>query len=492
MKKILLIMFCMIFLIGTVSAFEFDNVKDYNEETKTITVKNSLLGIDWLSYGEVATIQLLSEQHRRIIPGDYVFEMKFNLENPYFKAVKNVKFFKKDTMELINNPNFQLKYYDPNSVYDETVYEYSECEEQINKSILCNYNLIGTHNEKRQGQWLELNSLGDLKVGETIIRGYYPDLEQGEIIEWIPNLFGVEINEWADFGSATRFEWQTSNNNWFDSPTNFALTQNFTVGTVGPNENFTIKGVSLNVFRTGSPGIALITIEGNSGSGPNGTIFSTGEIDVDALGTGTGGAWNNYTMSDVVLKESTTYSIVIYIGPSNDGSNHFGWRMFNTGATYTGGILSQKPDNGTSGSWVPLGNRDTAFEVWGITFIPAPSVTLNSPVDAFNSSSQTINFNGTVTSPAGIINVTLSIDGVLNETNSSGVNDTDYLFTKIIAEGNHNWTYESCNVNGCTTATTRTFTIDTAPIINVFSPTNNSNSSISTIYYNQKWLLLNL
>ena len=113
----------------------------------------------------------------------------------------------------------------------------------------------------------------------------------------------------------------------------------------------------------------------------------------------------------------------------------------------------------------------------------APTITLNSPIEAFNSSIQTINFNGTVTAGTGITNVTLFIDGILNETNSSAINDTDYLFTKVILEGNHNWTYESCNTIGCTTATTRTFTIDTAPIINVFSPTNSSFTT-STIFFN--------
>ena len=119
--------------------------------------------------------------------------------------------------------------------------------------------------------------------------------------------------------------------------------------------------------------------------------------------------------------------------------------------------------------------QDSAFihnwQVWGRSIINVPDVTLNSPVDAFNTSNQTINFNGTVTSPEGITNVTLFIDGILNETNSSGINDTDYFFTKIISNGNRNWTYESCNDNGCTTATTRTFSIDSvSPILNITEP----------------------
>lgn len=133
-----------------------------------------------------------------------------------------------------------------------------------------------------------------------------------------------------------------------------------------------------------------------------------------------------------------------------------------------------------------LSEAEIALVSDGTTFFTAisnPLITLNSPIDVFNSSTQTINFNGTVTSSVGIINVTLFIDGILNETNSSGINDTDYLFTKTISDGDHNWTYESCNSDGCTTAPTRTFTIDTAPIINVFSPTNTTFTT-STIFFN--------
>jgi hypothetical protein len=107
------------------------------------------------------------------------------------------------------------------------------------------------------------------------------------------------------------------------------------------------------------------------------------------------------------------------------------------------------------------------------TIEPTPVITLNLPVDTFNSSSQTINFNGSVVGGDGVTNVSLFIDGIINETNSSGINDTDYLFTKVIAEGSHNWTYEACNVNGCGSATVRTFDIDS------IAPNITSNASIT-------------
>ena len=56
--------------------------------------------------------------------------------------------------------------------------------------------------------------------------------------------------------------------------------------------------------------------------------------------------------------------------------------------------------------------------------------------------------------------MSLYIDGVLNETNSSGINNTDYIFTKTLSDGDHNWTYEACNDRGhCKIATTRSLSI---------------------------------
>jgi len=112
------------------------------------------------------------------------------------------------------------------------------------------------------------------------------------------------------------------------------------------------------------------------------------------------------------------------------------------------------------------------------------SVTLNSPIDTYNSTSQTITFNGTVLSSVGVANVSLILDGVYNETNSSGV-DGDYIFTKTLPEGTHNWTYEACDTNGrCANATVRTLTIDTSPKINISSPIKDTNYSTSSIWFN--------
>ena len=98
----------------------------------------------------------------------------------------------------------------------------------------------------------------------------------------------------------------------------------------------------------------------------------------------------------------------------------------------------------------------------------AASVTLNAPVDGYNSSSTTITFNCTATDDVKIENVTLygnwAGSWAANETNSSsGLNNTPVIFTKTITDGNYKWNCYACdNSSNCAfAASNKTFTIDT-------------------------------
>ncbi len=105
-------------------------------------------------------------------------------------------------------------------------------------------------------------------------------------------------------------------------------------------------------------------------------------------------------------------------------------------------------------------------------------------MDTYNSTSSTIIFNGTASDDTAVINVSLYLNGVLNETNSSGLNNSNYIFTKTFTDGNYNWTYETCDINGCTKATVRSLNIDTTPMIEFVAPTitNNTNLTTTSIY----------
>ena len=100
-----------------------------------------------------------------------------------------------------------------------------------------------------------------------------------------------------------------------------------------------------------------------------------------------------------------------------------------------------------------------------------PVISLGLPVDTANLTSNSVNFSFNATDLNGISNVTLYLDGVLNETNNSGVNGS-YIFIKNILDGVHNWTVVSESIYGkSTTSVTRDFNIDALPpIINLTAP----------------------
>jgi len=123
--------------------------------------------------------------------------------------------------------------------------------------------------------------------------------------------------------------------------------------------------------------------------------------------------------------------------------------------------------------------NETETRILNISII-SPTITLYQPVDSLISDNLTHDFIGTVYDNTGINNVSLYINSVLNETDSSGLNNTNYTFTKTFTDGVYNWFYKAYdNMGYATDSETRTLTIDTTPFINFTSPTleNNSNST---------------
>lgn len=161
----------------------------------------------------------------------------------------------------------------------------------------------------------------------------------------------------------------------------------------------------------------------------------------------------NSTWDGRSLIESTTFRLHAWVG-ENTGEfilDEIGiWDRVLTGSE----ILNNLYNGGS-------GNTYTA------TF--TPTITLNSPENTTNTTNPSINFNGTLT-VFNPVNVSLIIDGVINETNSSGALG-DYLFTKILSEGEHTWNYESCITTTCVNGSERHLTIDfTNPTISIEAP----------------------
>jgi len=114
-----------------------------------------------------------------------------------------------------------------------------------------------------------------------------------------------------------------------------------------------------------------------------------------------------------------------------------------------------------------------------------PNVVLNSPVDNFNSTTSTITFNITATDNFIIQNVSLQINGLIDQTNTSNFNGT-YIFTKALSTGLTNWSilvYDNNSVSNQSVNRSVNITI-ISPTITLYSPTDNlvtSNMNVNFI-----------
>ena len=193
--RFLLIFIIGLFLISSVSAFEFDNVKSYDEKNKEITIKNAFgLGKD------ISKIKLNTPLVYNVIRGKdrLVAEFTINNFNPYSNVFNNMEFYDINKGMQKFEREFVYRY---KEFYDIEVLDYETiCEERIvNETEIEKYNcyesLIGSHFEERFN-WIDFDDKKDLPKGKITL-GIFTDVLPNEEVEWIPTLFGVEINEWA-------------------------------------------------------------------------------------------------------------------------------------------------------------------------------------------------------------------------------------------------------------------------------------------------------
>ena len=518
-NKLFILIFCMVLLVGNVSAFEFDNTLRYENNDMKVTLENAF-GLP-LFGSELGSAELKSHKSvDEILKFGYGKEevvMYYDFSNweLYKDGLGEVYFTDKRTGEIIEK-DYHFVYWGDK---ERNVYAKGECFYSVDGKKNCEDIIMGKETYK---DWLPYNSKdipsNNIRIG---IKTY---IDERDYIDAIWTIAGKKIEKHAEWtaslnvGLISYYKMDDPIGNLTDSLGVNNLTNNggdynatgiiktaidyekgdpdTSDGTFSnpPTDEFAISlwvnfetiigtGGVLSLAPDGSHGIMIYTTTSLLQS----YLFNADTISNTPISTG--------SFIHVVFTRDSSDNVTLYvngtfIGWKTDNHNIVGIDKLKLcvqggGANYCDGILDE------IGIWNRSLSQAEVTQLYnggsGISYtdiFPSPPLlTLNSPIEAFNSTSQTINFNGTVTSLTGITNVTLFIDGVLNETNSSGINDTDYLFTKVILDGNHNWTYESCNSEGCTTATTRNFTIDSSPTINVFSPTNTTFNT-STIFFN--------
>ncbi len=199
MKKLFILMFCMILLTVSVSAFEFDNVKRYDEKTRTIEIRNSFLGLEFLSLDKVSTIKLNTNIENKVAVGyQKVAEFDLNIFEDYDSAFQEFELYdlNSNSRKFTRDIDYKVRSYETVIVNDYI----TECENvssKTNESIYreCNKVLVGNHTEQRE-VWTDLGE-SNFKDNDTITIGIFTEVKIGDRVEWIPNLFGVRIEEWA-------------------------------------------------------------------------------------------------------------------------------------------------------------------------------------------------------------------------------------------------------------------------------------------------------
>lgn len=185
-----------IMAISTISAFEIDNKKVYDAQTKTVTIKNSFFGI---STSKIASIKLNTPLSVRVLPGyQKVAEFEINNYGNYEGLIKQI-----ETFDIKNNlkefaKQIDLKYLS----YEEILVDDYEkvCElvsNQTGSFEECELIKSGSHIENKE-LWIDFDKDDILEEGKITI-GLFTHVKEGDSVEWIPEFAGVKVDEWANW-----------------------------------------------------------------------------------------------------------------------------------------------------------------------------------------------------------------------------------------------------------------------------------------------------
>jgi len=535
MKRLLILLLCMVFLIGSVSAFEFDNVKKYDKETKTITITNAFGFGDTIAKAQLKTPRVFK------VPVGYQKVAEFEVQGfkNYKDFIKEIELFdlKRGNKKFSRKLDLKYKDYEDILVND---YERKMVGYTTNGTAIYESKVVGSHYEKRE-RWIKLTTKG-LQQNKNITIGIFTNVEKGDYIEWIPTFAGVRVEEWAiwtsslDVGLVSYYKLDeqdtTGTGTIIDSADSNNGINNGTTNTTGKiNTSYLFDGTNDKINLTADiiHNYSIMTIN-LWFKHPHQTTSNAQMICNDKAGKNNDFALGfDRTTGELWLSrqdEDTDANYDIYSDSNvSDDTWHMGTMIFNqTGMfLYVDGVIQSdwnsfwEADATQNDAWIlgsalydgqwykgildeiGIWNRSlTASEISdlynsgnGLPYQSSGiSVSLVSPIDNYNSTTSTIIFNGIANSTFGITNVSLILDGTYNETNSSGLNGT-YIFTKTLPEGNHNWTYEVCDTTGnCQNATVRNFLIDTIyPTISISSP---SDGASFQYLINQNNLTLNV
>ena len=526
-KKLFVFLLLGLFMISFASAFEFDNVKSYDPVAREITITNAYgLGAD------IGKARLNTPINVRVGQG-YQMVAEFDLwaYQDYNDALKQLSFEDMKSGRLKINRDYDLKY---KSFEDVEINDYKYiCNEKLKGVVIdyCDEILIGSHIE-RKDVWKKITP-ADLKKNDVLTIGVFTEVQAGDYIDWIPMIYGVEIDEWATWTedlNADILSYWTYN---IDGEDNLSVNdavlssvQGFVAGKIlngvdleagasdyitlgGGSVSFTSESFTYNTWiklesynPTWAPGI--IGGDGNNvygwyfqdAGGVNGK-FAFGKLGVDEAGVSdTSVALGTWTMITITYDQSAN-EIVFYINGQPNGTHAYSTE-FSAGNIVVGKKETYYVDGvfDEMGAWgrvlTPaeilnnLYNEDNG-NTYEDEFDLAPIITLNSPtVDVNYTSVQSLTFNFTASDDQELSDVKLYVNDILNQTNATGINNSVYLFDLDLIDGDYTiYGQATDNESQTTNSSSIRIVIDsTVPVLTAYNLTD---QTTFTLPINSSW-----
>ena len=524
-KKIIPLILCMILLVGTISALEFDNaISNYDKETEIITFSNGcLFNIGWSCMGEdIGSVQLKTPKEFKVSRGyNYVWELdvELNQEKDYNDFIKGFEFedLSHGKEKIDRKIDIKILTYEDVSVndYEDVVIGY-----EPNGTKIKEYQVIGSHIETQEV--LTKVTPANIKKadGKITLRGY-TNVRKEDNIDWSPLIFGVRVSHdiWATWTESMNvgllhyyaLEQSTGTNVLDTAGEAFGNQANGTILTGTAWTSVSKIGGGLNSTLTGggffnlSNGDALVSntlhtfnfwFKGNSLEtsrillGTNTGDDYNLEINSNAIGMRIGGSiryttgagdydWTKWNMYTILSNASGTFGYInnTYIGTFNAHAGAITTLYFGNDGRLTYAPIGMMDEVGI---WNRTLSESEITDLYnsgtGITYSAnAPVVTLVLPINYFNSTSKTVVFNWSALDTGGTVeNTTLWIDEVVNQTITHGTsNYTSEQISLDLADGTYNWTVTSVDDLGGEGATSnRILIVDTlVPEITINLPT---------------------
>ncbi len=205
-SKLIVGMFLVVFLIASVSAWDWDNGISYESEDKVVVFENAW-GLPLIG-NVIAKAELTSHEDVKsplyVMPGEDRIVMTYEIENYGETYINGLKDFEIINMYLKKEvqKDFKIQY----AVYkDVEVNNYVEvCEQYIDKDYgagrRCTQEISGTHIENKIVEWKDMKT-SDIPEGNLTI-AIVTDVKRGDKYDGIITLFGKKIERHAVWTSS--------------------------------------------------------------------------------------------------------------------------------------------------------------------------------------------------------------------------------------------------------------------------------------------------